>query len=109
FRREGSTGPGYNPIVAGGANACVLHYVKNRDPLRERELLLVDAGCEHWYYTADITRTWPVDGRFTGPQRAVYEHVLRAQLASIDAARAGRPVTDVHDASVRALTEAMVE
>lgn len=109
FRRHGSTGPGYNPIVAGGANACVLHYVKNRDPLRARELLLVDAACEHWYYTADITRTWPVDGRFTGPQRAVYEHVLRAQLASIDAARAGRPVTDVHDASVRVLTEAMVE
>lgn len=109
FRRHGSTGPGYIPIVAGGNNSCVLHYIRNRDLLRERELLLVDAGCEHWYYTADITRTWPVDGRFTGPQRAVYELVLRAQLASIDAARAGRPVTEVHDTSVRLLTEAMVE
>lgn len=109
FRRHGSTGPGYTPIVAGGANACVLHYVRNRDRLEDGQLLLVDAGGEHGWYTADITRTWPVGGRFTGPQRAVYEHVLRAQYAAIDAVRAGRPFTEVHDAAVRVLTEAMVD
>lgn len=109
FRRHGSTGPGYTPIVAGGANACVLHYVRNRDRLEDGQLLLVDAGGEHGWYTADITRTWPVGGRFTGPQRAVYEHVLRAQYAAIDAVCAGRPFTEVHDAAVRVLTEAMVD
>lgn len=109
FRRRGGDGPGYTTIVGGGNNANILHYVTNRDPLRAGDLCLVDAGCEYRYYTADITRTWPVDGRFTGPQRAVYEVVLRAQLHAIDAARAGRPYRDMHDAAVRTLTEGMVD
>jgi len=109
FRTHGSTGAGYTPIVAGGANATILHYVTNRDPLRAGDLLLIDAGCEVDYYTADITRTFPVDGTFTDPQRAVYEAVLAAQEASIAACRVGHTFQDVHDASVRVLTAAMVE
>lgn len=109
FRRQGSTGPGYTPIVASGANATVLHYVRNRDRLQDGQLLLVDAGGEHGWYTADITRTWPIGGRFSPAQRDVYTHVLRAQRAAIEQARAGRPVTDIHDAAVRALTEGMVD
>lgn len=109
FRRRGGNGPGYTTIVGGGANACILHYVTNREQLRDGELCLVDAGCEFQYYTADITRTWPIGGRFSGPQRAVYEVVLRAQLAAIDAARPGRPYREMHDVAVRVLTEGMVD
>ncbi len=109
FRAHGGNGPGYTTIVAGGRNACILHYVTNREPLRAGELLLLDAGCEYQNYTGDVTRTFPIDGRFTAPQRRVYEHVLAAQLASIEAARAGRPFRDVHDASVRRLTEGMLD
>jgi Xaa-Pro aminopeptidase len=109
FRRNGGNGPGYTTIVGGGANACILHYVTNRDALRPGDLCLVDAGCEYRYYTADITRTWPVSGRFSGPQRALYEVVLDAQLLAIDAARVGRNYKDMHDVAVRRLTEGMVE
>ncbi len=108
FRRHGGNGPGYTSIVAGGANACVLHYITNREALRDGDLLLIDAGCELGYYTADVTRTFPVNGTFTGPQRQVYEIVLAAQHAAIDAARPGRPYNDMHDAAVRVLTEGMV-
>ncbi|MCB9697809.1 MAG: aminopeptidase P N-terminal domain-containing protein [Alphaproteobacteria bacterium] len=109
WRRRGSTGPGYTPIVATGVNGTVLHYHANRDELREGDLLLLDAGCEMSYYTADVTRTFPVSGRFTPEQRAVYEHVLRAQLLAIDACRAGRTFDEVHDAARRALTEGMID
>lgn len=109
FRRHGGNGPGYNSIVAGGANACILHYIRNREALRDGELLLVDAGAEYQFYTGDVTRTYPVNGRFTAAQRQVYQHVLDAQLLAIDAARAGRPYRDMHDAAVRRLTEGLVE
>ena len=108
FVAAGSTGAGYTPIVAGGANATILHYVTNRDALRSGDLLLIDAGCEIDYYTADITRTFPVSGRFSEPQRRMYDAVLAAQEASIEACRVGKTFQDVHDASVRVLTEAMV-
>jgi len=108
FRRQGGEGPGYGIIVGGGANATVLHYVANQDALEDGDLVLVDAGCEYKLYTADVTRTWPASGRFSPAQREVYEVVLEAQLASIDAARAGNSFTDVHDAAVRALTEGML-
>ncbi|MEQ1502833.1 MAG: aminopeptidase P N-terminal domain-containing protein [Myxococcota bacterium] len=108
WRRAGSTGPGYTPIVAAGVNGTVLHYHTNRDELRDGELLLLDAGCEVSYYTADVTRTFPISGRFTGPQRDVYGWVLRAQQASIDACRVGTKFDDVHQASVRTLTEGMI-
>ena len=109
FRSEGGTGPGYNSIVAGGANACVLHYITNREELRDGDLLLIDAGAEFQYYTVDITRTFPVNGTFSEPQRRVYQWVLDAQLAAIDEARPGRPYKAMHDAAVRILTEGMLD
>ncbi|MEZ4238170.1 MAG: aminopeptidase P N-terminal domain-containing protein [Myxococcota bacterium] len=108
WRGAGSTGAGYTPIVAAGINATVLHYVTNRAVLQEGELLLVDAGCEVDYYTADVTRTWPVSGTFTAPQRDLYGWVLRAQEAAIDVCRPGRRFAEVHDAAVRVLTEGMI-
>src|SRR5213078_4401820 len=89
FRRNGAQFPAYSPIVAGGANACVLHYVANDARLGKGELLLIDGGCELDGYASDITRTFPVDGRFSGPQRSVYELVLAAQAAAISAVHAG--------------------
>jgi Xaa-Pro aminopeptidase len=108
FRREGGTGAGYTNIVAGGANACVLHYISNNQPLKDGDLLLIDAGGEYGFYTADVTRTFPVSGRFSDVQRTVYEWVLRAQEAAIDEARAGRPYAAMHEAACRVLTEALV-
>jgi len=109
FLGQGSTGAGYTPIVAGGHNATILHYVTNRDELRDGDLLLIDAGCEVQYYTADITRTFPVGKRFTEPQRQVYEAVLLAQEAAIDTCRVGRTFQEVHEVTVKVLTSAMVE
>lgn len=109
FRRLGGTGAGYTTIVGGGDNACVLHYIENRAELRPGSLCLVDAGAEFDWYTADVTRTWPVSGRFTGPQRDVYAIVLEAQLAAIARAEAGRPFREMHDAAVAVLTRGMVE
>lgn len=108
FRRRGGTGAGYTTIVGGGVNACVLHYVQNRDVLAPGTLCLVDAGAEVDWYTADVTRTWPVSGRFSPAQRDVYQLVLDAQMAAIDCARVGRPWRDMHDAAVRVLTTGMV-
>lgn len=108
LRKQGSTGMGYNPIVGGGANACILHYITNDRPLVDGDLVLVDAGGEHCFYTADITRTFPVNGTFTEVQRRVYQIVLDAQLAAIDKARPGRDWTDMHDTAIRVLTEGMV-
>ena len=109
FRRRGGTGAGYTTIVGGGANATVLHYIHNRDVLAPGTLCLVDAGAEVDWYTADVTRTWPVSGRFSGPQRDVYQLVLEAQLAAIDCARVGRPWRQMHDTAVRILTQGMVD
>lgn len=109
FLRRGSEGPGYTPIVASGANATILHYIVNRDVCQPNDLVLVDAGCEVAHYTADVTRTWPVSGRFEGPAREVYQAVLRAQHRAIDAARPGATFMEVHDVTVRALTEAMID
>lgn len=108
FRKRGGSGPGYTTIVGGGENATILHYIENEDALQDGDLVCVDAGCEYRYYTADVTRTWPVNGRFTDPQRAVYEAVLDAQLAAIDACRPGATFMDVHDVATRRLTVAML-
>ena len=107
FISQGARAAAYTPIVAGGSNACTLHYVDNRKQLADGELLLIDAGCEVDGYAADITRTFPVSGRFSGPQRALYELVLAAQLAAIDKARAGQPYNAYHDAAVRVLTQGL--
>jgi Xaa-Pro aminopeptidase len=108
FRRRGGTGPGYPTIVGGGANATILHYVENAAPLAAGQLLLVDAGCEVDGYTADVTRTFPVGGRFTPPQRRLYEAVLDAQLAAIDAVKPGATIDAIHEQVLVSLTRALV-
>ncbi|WP_319240941.1 aminopeptidase P N-terminal domain-containing protein [uncultured Propionivibrio sp.] len=109
FRVSGATGHAYPPIVAGGAGACVLHYVNNDQPLADGSLVLIDAGCEVEGYAADITRTFPVNGRFTSAQRDVYEIVLAAQAAAIAALRPGASFIDDHDAAVRVLVRGLVD
>ena len=109
FRRQGSQYPAYAPIVAGGANACVLHYVDNNRELRDGDLLLIDAGCEVDGYASDITRTFPVNGRFSGPQADVYALVQDAQTAAIAAIKPGATFHDPHDAAVRVLVQGMLD
>jgi Xaa-Pro aminopeptidase len=109
FLRGGSSGPGYTSIVGSGANATVLHYIANRSRLRAGELLLVDAGAEVELFTGDITRVWPVSGRFTGPQRAVYEVVLAANEAGIAAATVGSSLDAIHQVALRRLCEGLRE
>jgi Xaa-Pro aminopeptidase len=109
FRRRGSQFPAYPPIVASGANACVLHYVDNSRQLRDGELLLIDAGCELDGYASDITRTFPVNGHFSGPQADVYDLVLDAQSAAIAAVKPGAGFHDPHDAAVRVLAQGMID
>lgn len=101
--------PSYQPIVGGGANACILHYIANRDPLRDGDLLLIDAGAEYDGYASDITRTFPVNGRYAPEQRDLYEVVLAAQLAAIEKARAGNQWQDVHNEAVRIATQGMID
>ena len=109
FRKRGASGHSYSPIVAGGTNACVLHYVENDKLLIDNTLVLIDAGCELDGYAADITRTFPVSGRFSGPQREAYEIVLAAQAAAIAAIRPGVPFIAYHDAALRVLVQGMVD
>jgi Xaa-Pro aminopeptidase len=109
FRARGAQAPAYTPIVAGGANACVLHYVANDAQLRDGDLLLIDAGCELDGYASDITRTFPVGGHFSAPQRDIYELVLAAQAAAIAQVRPGRAWQDPHDAAVRVLAQGFVD
>jgi Xaa-Pro aminopeptidase len=109
FRRRGGVGPGYSSIVGAGDNATVLHYIANRDPIREADLVLVDAGCEYDHYTADITRTWPASGRFTAAQRQVYEAVLAVQKSAIAMARPGVTIDEIYAHCARGLTEAMLQ
>jgi Xaa-Pro aminopeptidase len=109
FRRRGATGPAYTTIIGGGPNACILHYVSNDQKLDDGRLVLIDAGCELEGYASDVTRTYPVGGRFEGPARAVYEAVLDAQRAALAMVRPGATLKQVHDASVRRLTENLVE
>jgi len=97
----------YSPIVGSGANACTLHYVSNDEVLQDGDLLLIDAGCEYDYYASDITRTLPVNGRFSPEQRAVYEIVYEAQLAAIEKTRVGNHWDDPHDAAVRVITKGL--
>jgi Xaa-Pro aminopeptidase len=108
FRRHGAV-PSYEPIVGGGANACVLHYRANNAPLREGDLLLIDAGAEYQCYASDITRTFPVNGRFSPEQRAIYDIVLAAQTAAIDEVRPGRPFDAYHEAAVRVITRGLIK
>lgn len=99
----------YPSIVAGGEHACVLHYVENAAPLRDGDLVLIDAGCELDGYASDITRTFPVNGRFSPAQRTIYELVLKAQRAAIERARPGRHWNEPHEAAVKVLTKGLAE
>jgi len=109
FRRRGARGAAYTTIVGGGANATVLHYVRNEQKLRDDELVLIDAGCELEGYASDVTRTYPVGGRFSGPGREIYEVVLAAQQAAFERCRPGETLPGVHDAAVAAIARGLVD
>jgi len=109
FRRRGGAGPAYESIVGGGRNATILHYIANDQPLKEGELVLIDAGCEYEGYAADVTRTYPVGGRYQGAARDVYEVVLRAQLECLAAVRPGATLPAIHEVALRSLTRGLVE
>ena len=109
FRRHGAQAPAYTPIVAGGANACVLHYVENSATLKDGDLLLIDAGCELDGYASDITRTFPVNGRFRGAQKDVYQLVLAAQSAAIAVVKPGNAWDQPHDAALKVLAQGMID
>jgi len=109
FRRCGAQFPAYWPIVAGGANACVLHYRDNSAHLADGDLLLIDAGCELDGYASDLTRTFPVKGKFSGAQRAVYELVLAAQASAIAEVKAGARWNEPHDAAVKTLAQGFID
>jgi len=109
FRRRGAQFPAYWPIVAGGAQTCVLHYRENNARLADGDLLLIDAGCELDGYASDLTRTFPVGGKFSDAQRSVYELVLAAQSAAIEAVRAGNRWEDPHNAAVNVLAQGLID
>ncbi len=109
FQRRGSTGAAYNNIVAGGGNACILHYVENNAELADGDLLLIDAGAEWDYYASDVTRTFPVNGTFSPEQRALYEVVLKAQIAAIEHCAPGVSFISVHEVALQHLVEGLIE
>ena len=109
FKKGGSPFPAYPPIVGGGANGCILHYTQNDARLNDGDLLLIDAGAEIDGYAADITRSFPVNGKFSGEQKALYELVLAAQLAAIEKVKPGMHWDDPHEAAVRVLVEGLKE
>jgi Xaa-Pro aminopeptidase len=108
FRRRGGSGPGYATIVGAGENATILHYIDNRCAIADGDLVLVDAGCEYDHYTADITRTFPANGKFTAIQKRVYQIVLDCQVEAIEMVKPGITLDDIHNHCVRRLTEGMI-
>ena len=109
FRRRGGNGPAYASIVGGGRNATILHYIANDQPLVDGELVLIDAGCEYAGYAADVTRTYPVGGRFAGPAAELYEAVLRAQLACLAAVKPGVTLPEIHAVALRELVRGLLD
>ncbi|MGZ8290096.1 MAG: Xaa-Pro aminopeptidase [Telluria sp.] len=109
FRRSGAQSPAYSSIVASGANACVLHYSANNAPVADGDLVLIDAGCEFDSYASDITRTYPANGRFSTPQRQLYELVLAAQAAALAAVVPGQRYSGIHDAALKVLAQGMLD
>lgn len=109
FRHSGAAGPAYTSIVGGGANATILHYIDNKDELRDGELLLLDAGAEYKGYASDITRTFPINGRFSPAQKEIYDLVLKAQVSCVDMVRPGTTHEELKQHSIEVLTEGMVE
>ncbi len=109
FRKNGALGPAYPSIVASGANSCILHYIENNRQMQDGDLLLIDAGCSYDYYNSDITRTFPVGGKFTNEQKILYELVLSAQKQAIAQVKPGNAYSSIHDTALRVLVEGMVE
>lgn len=109
FRQEGGIGPAYPSIVASGANACILHYIENNCQIQDNQLLLIDAGCSYGYYNGDITRTFPVGGKFTPEQKAIYEIVLEAQLKAIEEVKPGKPYNEFHDMAVCVIVKGLLD
>ncbi|NJO59432.1 MAG: M24 family metallopeptidase [Richelia sp. RM2_1_2] len=109
FRKHGALGPAYPSIVASGANSCILHYIENNRQMQDGDLLLIDAGCSYDYYNSDITRTFPVGGKFTEEQKILYELVLSAQKQAIAQVKPGNAYNLIHDTALRVLVEGMVE
>ena len=107
FKVNGSREASYTPIIAGGARACILHYIDNDQQIEDGELVLVDAGCEYGMYASDITRTYPINGQFTGEQKAVYDVVLEAHNAACHAAKVGNPCTDPQRISEKSLPQGL--
>ena len=108
FTRNGSRAPAYTSIVATGDNACILHYIENNAEVKSGDLVLIDAGCEYEHYASDITRTFPANGKFSPEQKAIYNIVLKAQLAAIEAIRPGVPWDEPHNISVKIITQGLV-
>jgi Xaa-Pro aminopeptidase len=106
---QGSRAQAYPPIVGGGANACTLHYIDNESQVQAKQMLLIDAGCEYEYYASDITRCYPINGRFSEPQRQLYELVLAAQEAAIEKVKPGNHWNDPHDAAVKEITRGLIK
>ena len=109
FRKHGGNGPAYPSIVASGANSCILHYIENNRQMRDGDLLLIDAGCSYGYFNSDITRTFPVGGKFTKEQKILYELVLSAQKQAIAQVKPGNAYSSIHDTALRVLVEGMIE
>lgn len=107
FRMSGAVGASYNSIIGGGANATILHYVENNQPLKDGDLVLIDAGCNYQGYASDITRTFPVNGRYTQAQRDVYDIVLETEIACLEATKPGTTVKQRQELSIEMLTEGM--
>ena len=101
--------PSYNSIVGGGANGCILHYVENDKELKDGDLVLIDAACEYQLYASDITRTFPVNGKFSPEQKALYEVILKAQIAAIDAVRVGNSYKEPHHVAVRIMVQGLLD
>lgn len=109
FRKHGSERPAYESIVGSGPNATILHYRAGNRVMNDGELVLIDAGCEYGYYASDVTRTFPVNGKFSAEQRTIYEIVLRAQKAAVEAVKPGVTLDDIHSGAIRMITEGLVD
>jgi len=109
FQKNGAQSPAYNSIVGSGRNTCVLHYISNDKKIEDNDLILIDAGCEYQNYASDITRTFPANGRFSKEQRAIYELVLKSQLAAIQSIKPGSLWTDAQDVIVKIITQGLID
>ena len=109
FNKNGARSPAYNSIVGGGNNSCILHYVENNDELKDGDLVLVDAGCEYQYYASDVTRTFPVNGKFSPEQKEIYSIVLEAHRQSMEQAKPGNKWNLMHEKSVEVIVEGLLE